>query len=113
LFVCGYKDDGTQIPGVYKIPANGTITVAAGTMVVPNKRTFSLWGGVYLEGAGIRNTSWETDGLNNCWTLICKSQCPITIVSIAQTQVIGKKLMLSPASVYITDAARITQVLMT
>lgn len=83
LFVCGYKDDGTQIPGVYKIPANGTITVAAGTMVVPNKRTFSLWGGVYLEGAGIRNTSWETDGLNNCWTLICKSQCPITIVSIA------------------------------
>jgi hypothetical protein len=83
LFVCGYKDDGTQIPGVYKIPANSTITVAAGTMVVPNKRTFSLWGGVYLEGAGIRNTSWETDGTNNCWTLICKSQCPVTIVSIA------------------------------
>ena len=83
IFVCGYDNDRTQISGVYKIPANGTITVDAGTIVVPNKRDFTLWGGVYLEGAGLGKTDWETNGTNNSKTLNCKSKCPVTIVAIA------------------------------
>ena len=68
IFVNGYNDDESQIPGVFAIPANGTITVAGMEFTVPNKRFFTLWGGVYLEGAGIRNTSWETNIYNNTCT---------------------------------------------
>lgn len=82
IFVNGYNDDGSQIPGVFSIPANGKITVAGAKYTVPNKRTFTIWGGVYLEGAGKGNTSWETDGTNNSWALICKSNHPVTIVPI-------------------------------
>jgi len=83
IFVNGYNDDESQIPGVYAIPANGKITVAGASFTVPNQRSFSIWGGVYLEGAGIRNTSWETDPYNNTCTLLCKSTHPVTIVPIA------------------------------
>lgn len=83
IFVNGYNDDESQIPGVYAIPANGKITVAGASFTVPNRRSFSIWGGVYLEGAGIRNTSWETDPYNNTCTLLCKSTHPVTIVPIA------------------------------
>lgn len=83
IFVCGYNDDGSQISGVYAIPANGTITVAGAKYTVPNKRSFSIWGGVYLEGAGKGNTSWETNGTNNTCMLLCKSNHPVTITPIA------------------------------
>ncbi len=83
VFVNGYNDDGSQIPGVFAIPANGTITVAGAKYTVPNKRSFEIWAGVYLEGAGIGNTEWETDRYNNTCILLCKSNHPITIVPIA------------------------------
>lgn len=82
IFVEGYMDDESKIAGVYKIDTGKTITVAAGSFVVPNERTFTIWGGVYLEGAGIRKTSWESDGTNNSAALICKSNCPLTLSPI-------------------------------
>lgn len=82
VFVEGFNDDGSQLEGVYTIPANGEITVKGESFTVSNKRSFSLWGGVYLEGAGKGNTSWESNGTNNEKTLNCKSKHPITIVPI-------------------------------
>ena len=82
IFVEGYNDDGSKIDGVFAIPANGSITVKGAVITVPNKRSFSIWGGVYLEGAGKGNTSWESNGKNNEKTLECKSNHPITIVPI-------------------------------
>lgn len=82
IFVNGYDDNGNQIPGVYAISTGGTITVDGGGYTVPNKRIFSIWGGVFLDGAGMNNTSWESDGTNNTAAYICRSNHPVTIVPI-------------------------------
>ncbi len=80
----GYNlaDDGNQIPGVFAIPAFGKITVKGNSYTVPNKRSFNIWSGVYLEGAGIGNTEWETNPNNNTKNLPCKSNHPVTIVPV-------------------------------
>lgn len=67
---------------MYAIPAGGTIQVNGASFTVPNKRDFSIWGGVYLEGAGIYNTSWESNGFNNTCVLPCKSKHPLTLSPI-------------------------------
>ena len=84
LIVDGYNNDRERISsnGVYRIPANGTITVAGGSMVV-SESSFSIWGGVYLEGAGIYNTEYESDGTNNELTLDCNASYPLTLTPIA------------------------------
>ncbi len=84
LIVDGYNNDRERIStnGVYRIPANGTITVAGGSMVV-SESSFSIWGGVYLEGAGIYNTEYESDGTNNELTLECNASYPLTLTPIA------------------------------
>ena len=84
LIVDGYNNDRERISsnGVYRIPANGTITVAGGSMVV-SESSFSIWGGVYLEGAGIYNTEYESDGTNNELTLECNATYPLTLTPIA------------------------------
>lgn len=82
VYVEGYNDDKSKINGVYAIPAGGTINVIGATFTVPNKRDFSVWGGVYLEGAGIYNTSYESNGANNTKTLNCKSKHPLTLIPI-------------------------------
>ncbi len=61
VYVEGYRNDESK-SGVYIIPANGSILVDGYTFTVPNKRTISIWGGVYLEGMGIRNTTYESNG---------------------------------------------------
>lgn len=84
LIVDGYNNDQERISatGVYRIPANGTITVAGGSMVV-SESSFIIWGGVYLEGAGIYNTEYESDNTNNELTLQCNASYPLTLTPIA------------------------------
>ena len=82
VYVEGFRDDKKQISGVYAIPAKSSITVDGYTFTVPNKRNISIWGGVYLEGMGIYNTSYETNGNNNAITLKCKVKHPLTLIPI-------------------------------
>lgn len=84
LIVDGYNNDREEISisGVYRIPANSAIVVAAGSFVV-TENEFVLWGGVYLEGAGIYSTEYESDGTNNELTLQCNASYPLTLTPIA------------------------------
>lgn len=82
VYVEGFRDDKKQISGVYAIPAKSSITVDGYTFTVPNKRNISIWGGVYLEGIGIYNTSYEINGNNNAMTLKCKVKHPLTLIPI-------------------------------
>lgn len=82
VYVNGYNNDRTQIPGIYSISAYGTINVNGYSFEVPNQRSFSIWGGVYLEGLGIYNTSYETNGTNNALTLTCKVNHPLRLTPI-------------------------------
>lgn len=85
LIVDGYNNDREEISvsGVYRIPANSTIVVAAGSFVVTEDE-FALWGGVYLEGAGIYNTEYESDGTNNESTLTCTVSYPLELIPVTQ-----------------------------
>lgn len=82
IYVNGFNNDKSQISGIYAIDANSEITVRGYSFTVPNKREFSIWGGVYLEGAGIYNTSWESNGNNNQMTLDCKVNHPVKLIPI-------------------------------
>lgn len=82
VYVKGYNNDGTQIPGTFAIPAGETIEVDGYSFVVPNKRVFGIWGGVYLDTVSRGNTEYETDGNNNAWVIICKSNHPVKITPI-------------------------------
>lgn len=82
VYVEGYNDNRSKISGVYAIPANGSISVNAYSFVIPNRRDFSVWGGVYLEGAGLYNTANESNGTNNTMVLNCKSNHPLTLTPI-------------------------------
>ncbi|MEE1066246.1 MAG: InlB B-repeat-containing protein [Acutalibacteraceae bacterium] len=84
VYVEGFKNDKSKIIGVYAIPAKSSITVDGYTFSVPNKREISIWGGVYLEGMGIYNTDYESDGSNNALTLKCKVKHPLTLQPIPQ-----------------------------
>ena len=83
IYINGYNDDKSQIPGIYAIDLGKSINVKGYSFEVPNKRVFSVWGGVYLEGAGIYNTDYETDEWNNSMALICKVNHPLRIYPIA------------------------------
>ncbi len=82
VYINGYNDDCSQIAGVYSIPANGSINVNGYSFEVPNERTFSIWGGVYLDGAGIFNTAYESNGSNNTLILACKVNLPLRLTPI-------------------------------
>lgn len=82
VYVEGFKNDKTKINGVYAIPANSSITVDGYSFIVPNKRNINIWGGVYLEGMGIYNTDYESNGSNNALTLACKVKHPLTLEPI-------------------------------
>lgn len=84
VYIEGYTTDKEKIDGVYSIPANSTAYLPGYSFTVPNKRTFTLWGGIYLEGMGIYNTDYETDGTNNALTLQCKVNHPLKLIPIAQ-----------------------------
>ena len=82
VYVKGYNDDLSQIPGVFAIPAGKTIEVEGAEYVVPDKRSFTIWGGVYLDTVARGNTDYETDGDNNHWAIICKSSIPLSLTAI-------------------------------
>ena len=83
VYVKGYNDDLTQIPGVFAIYPDDTIEVEGYEFVVPNERTFSIWGGVYLDTVARGNTAYETDGLNNQWVALCHSNIALSLTAIA------------------------------
>ena len=83
VYVKGYSDDGSQISGVFAIPAGGTIEVEGDELTVPDTRTFSVWGGVYLDTVAKGNTDYETNGSNNTKTLSCRTRLPLSLTSIA------------------------------
>ena len=68
---------------MYSIDANQTAFLPGYEFTVSNKRTFTLWGGIY-EGMGIYNTEHETSGNNNEKTLTCKVKHPLTLQPIVQ-----------------------------
>ncbi|MBQ7726660.1 MAG: hypothetical protein IJT66_05895 [Clostridia bacterium] len=82
VYVKGYNDDGSQISGVYAIPAGETVEVAGADFTVPSKRSFSIGGSVYLDTVAKGNTAYETNGGNNTMTLNCTSRHPVTLVPI-------------------------------
>ena len=82
VYVNGFRNDKSQISGIFKIPANGKITVSGYDFTVPAQKNFSIWGGVYLENAGIYNTKYETDGTNNAKTLSCTVSGRLDLVPI-------------------------------
>lgn len=86
VYVEGYNSDQSRIPGIYKISPNSEIYVNGKQMTVGTGTTFSVWGGVYLEGAGLLNTSWEKDDFtsqyNNHWLRYWYVQHPLQIQTI-------------------------------
>ncbi len=83
VFVENYNNDRERIGNaVYSIPAKSYAGLWGKEFTVPNKRTFTIWGGVYQEGMGIGKTDYETDGTNNELTLTCKVNHPLTLVPI-------------------------------
>ena len=82
VYINGYNNDRTQISGIYAIPAYGTINVNGYSFEVPNQRSISIWGGVYLEGLGIYHTGYETNGTNNSLTLTCNVNHPLRLSPI-------------------------------
>lgn len=82
VYVQGYQDDKSEISGIYAISPNSSINVYGHSFTVPNQRTISLWGGVYLEGAGIYNTEWESNGSNNAMTTTFHVDHPLTLIPI-------------------------------
>ncbi len=82
VYIEGYDNDKSQISGIYAIPAGGTIAVNGKPVTVPYTSTFSVWGGVYLEGAGRTNTSWESNGDNNHWLRYWHVNHPLTIEAL-------------------------------
>ena len=83
--VDGYDNSGKMIndkSSFYNIPANGSITVNGGSLTVPDKEKFTVWGGVYLHGMVKGDTSYESNGKNNEMTLDCHTRCALSLVPI-------------------------------
>jgi len=84
VYVNGYNDDESMISGIFAIPAGETISVIGATVTVPSE-DFAIWGGVYLEGAGIYNTEYESNGDNNELFLECTVAEALRIAPVPQT----------------------------
>ena len=82
VYIKGYNEDKTQIPGVFAIPAGGTIEVEAASITVPNKRNFSIWGGVFLSTVERMNTDYETNEDNNVKIFLCKTNSPLYLTPV-------------------------------
>jgi hypothetical protein len=82
VYVKGYDHNKAQITGVFAIPARGKIRVEGAEFTVPNKRVFTVWGGVYLDTVARGNTQYETNGENNQWAIVCGSALPLTLTAI-------------------------------
>lgn len=82
VYIEAYNHDKSKKDGVYAIDPGESINVNGKAITVPQGDSFSVWGGVYLEGAGLGNTSWESNGSNNAWTKSWTVKHPLTIETI-------------------------------
>lgn len=82
VYIEAYNHDKSKKDGVYAIDPGESINVNGKPITVPQGNSFSVWGGVYLEGAGLGNTSWESNGSNNAWTKSWTVKNPLTIETI-------------------------------
>ncbi len=83
IFVEGYINDGSKLNGIYAINPYSYCYVNGYSFTVPDQRSIRIWGGVYLEGAGKGNTSWESDGNNNELYLDCEIDHALILRPIA------------------------------
>lgn len=83
VYINGYDDNENLLDGIYSIPANSSISVDGGKIIVPDKNEFSIWGGIFLEGSAIHNTDYESNHNNNELYLTCKTAAPLEIKAIA------------------------------
>ena len=82
VYVEGYNSDSTRISGIYAIPAYGEIYVNGKELTVPSQSSLTIWGGVYLDGAGIYNTQYESNQSNNTKMVTYSVKHPLTIEPI-------------------------------
>lgn len=117
VYADGFGDDESKIntSGVYAIEAGGSIVVNGSQIIVPEVREFNVWGGVYLEGAGIRNTQYESNRNNNEKTLVCKVNYPLSLEPIEpnapyreKTDVITSYHLINPSSKNYTPADNVS-----
>ncbi len=115
IYVEGYNHDKSKISGVYAIPAGGTINVDGSKITVPNEQNFSVWGGVYLEGAGRGNTENERDEYNNTCLILCKAKCPLILSPITpnasyreDTEVVTSYWLINNGSTNYTPSSNIS-----
>ena len=83
VYVEGYNNDRSKISGIYSIPAYGQILVNGKPFVAAASTSQYIWGGVYLEGAGIYNTPYETNHSNNSKGVTFTVKSPLTIEPLA------------------------------
>lgn len=114
VYVNGFGDDESMIDGIFTIPANETISVEGATITVPES-DFTIWGGVYLEGAGIYNTEYESNGDNNELFLDCKVVIPLRIAPIYQPipykesiRVVTSYWVYNDSSMYVTPSENVS-----
>ena len=114
VYVNGYNDDESMINGIFAIPPGEVISVEGDTITVPDE-DFSVWGGVYFEGAGIFNTEYERDGDNNEMFLDCKVVVPLRIVPISQPipykesiRVVTSYWVYNDSSMYVTPSENVS-----
>lgn len=114
VFVKGYNYDGSQIPGVYSINSNGRIEVEGTEITVPNERSLSIWGGVYLDTVEKGNTEYEIDGTNNAKEFECKVHIPLYLEAIEpnapyreKTEVISSYHIINPGAINVIPDSNI------
>jgi hypothetical protein len=85
VFVEGYDNDHSRVGGsnaVYAIPANSEIAVNGKQITIGHVTSQSIWGGVYLDGAGRGGTSWESNRNNNARTNTYTVEYPLKIQNV-------------------------------
>lgn len=87
VYIEAYNTDRSKKTGVYAIDPGKSINVNGKPVTVPQGDSFSVWGGVYLEGAGLGNTSWESNGSNNAWSKSWTVKTPLSIETVAPNAV--------------------------
>ena len=112
VYVEAFNHDQSKKDGVYAIAPGKSINVNGKAITVPQGDSFSVWGGVYLEGAGLGNTSWESNGSNNAWAKSWAINSPLSIETVApnavyreETQVISSfKVVNTSSTQFIPDS---------
>lgn len=87
VYIEAYNADRSKKDGVYAIDPGKSINVNGKPITVLQGDSFTVWGGVYLEGAGLGNTSWESNGSNNAWSKSWTIKTPLSIENVAPNAV--------------------------